>query len=308
MSERQRGLGRGLAALLGETPTDAPLVEPGSTGEGGAATLPAGVREVPIELISRNPDQPRKVFTEAEIDDLTNSIREKGVLQPILVRPAPSGGAGYQVVAGERRWRASQRAGLRAVPVIVRELDDLEVLEIGIVENVQRADLNAIEEALAYKALMERFARTQDAIAQVVGKSRSHVANTLRLLQLPEEVRDHVMFGRLSAGHARAIATAPDPAALAEQVIAGGLSVRQAEALARTALERPKREGSSSQSGAVTDADTLALAQELEETLGLQVALRDSGKGSGEVVIRYQTFEQLDALCSRLTRSSPGEG
>jgi ParB family chromosome partitioning protein len=309
MSERQRGLGRGLAALLGETPTDAPLVEPGAGGEGGAAAASnPGVREVPIELITRNPDQPRKVFTEAEIDDLTNSIREKGVLQPVLVRPAPSG-EGYQLVAGERRWRASQRAGLRAVPVIVRELDDLEVLEIGIVENVQRADLNAIEEALAYKALMERFARTQDAIAQVVGKSRSHVANTLRLLQLPEEVRDHVMFGRLSAGHARAIATAPDPAALAEQVIAGGLSVRQAESLARTALERPKREGSSSsQPGAVTDADTLALAQELEETLGLQVMLKDSGRGSGEVVIRYQTFEQLDALCSRLTRSSPGEG
>jgi ParB family chromosome partitioning protein len=307
MSERQRGLGRGLAALLGETPTDAPLVEPGAAGEGGATAAGNGVREVPIELITRNPDQPRKVFTEAEIDDLTNSIREKGVLQPILVRPAPSG-EGYQVVAGERRWRAAQRAGLRAVPVIVRELDDLEVLEIGIVENVQRADLNAIEEALAYKALMERLARTQDAIAQVVGKSRSHVANTLRLLQLPEEVRDHVMFGRLSAGHARAIATAPDPGALAEKVIAGGLSVRQAESLARTALERPKRAGASSQTGAVTDADTLALAQELEETLGLQVQLRDSGKGTGEVVIRYQTFEQLDALCSRLTRSSSGEG
>lgn len=313
MSERQRGLGRGLAALLSdaalaETVQDAPAAAAGEAAAGPAAGERGGVRETPIELIAPNPDQPRKVFTEAEIDDLTASIREKGVLQPLLVRPAPKG-EGWQLVAGERRWRAAQRAGLKAVPVIVRELDDLEVLEIGIVENVQRADLNPIEEAMAYKALMERFARTQDAIAQVVGKSRSHVANTLRLLQLPEEVRDHVMFGRLSAGHARAIATAPDPAALAEQVIAGGLSVRQAESLARTALERPKREGSSSsQPGAVTDADTLALAQELEETLGLQVMLKDSGRGSGEVVIRYQTFEQLDALCSRLTRSSPGEG
>jgi ParB family transcriptional regulator, chromosome partitioning protein len=290
-------LGRGLAALLNETPTDAPLVAEAAVEAASAG----GPREVPIELIVRNPEQPRKVFAEAEIDELTASIREKGVLSPLLVRPAPTG-EGWQLVAGERRWRASQRAGLKVVPVIVRELDDLEVLEIGIVENVQRADLNAIEEALAYKALMERFARTQDAIAQVVGKSRSHVANTLRLLQLPEEVRDHVLFGRLSAGHARAIATAEDPIGLAEKVIAGGLSVRQAEGLARSAGDRSKRGPAAQPSGQAGDADTRALAQELEETLGLQVVLRDSGKGSGELVIRYQTFEQLDGLCSRLSK------
>jgi ParB family chromosome partitioning protein len=303
MSERQRGLGRGLAALLSDAALAETVHETPATGEATAAAGAerSGGREIPIELIQRNPDQPRKVFTEAEIDDLTASIREKGVLSPLLVRPAPSG-EGYQLVAGERRWRASQRAGLKTVPVIVRELDDLEVLEIGIVENVQRADLNPIEEAMAYKSLMERFARTQDAIAQVVGKSRSHVANTLRLLQLPDEVRDHVLFNRLSAGHARAIATAEDPAALAEKVIATGMSVRQAESLARTA--GTKRSGSSGRSGAAADADTLALAQELEHSLGLQVVLRDTGKGSGELVIRYQTFEQLDALCGRLTKTA----
>jgi ParB family chromosome partitioning protein len=308
MSERQRGLGRGLAALLSdaalaETIQEAPAAQAGGEPAAAAAER-GGVRETPIELIQRNPDQPRKVFTEAEIDDLTASIREKGVLSPLLVRPAPSG-EGWQLVAGERRWRASQRAGLKTVPVIVRELDDLEVLEIGIVENVQRADLNPIEEAMAYKALMERFARTQDAIAQVVGKSRSHVANTLRLLQLPEEVRDHVLFGRLSAGHARAIATAADPAGLAEKVIAAGMSVRQAETLART--EGTKRPASPSQAGAGPNADTLALAQELENALGLQVVLRDTGKGAGELVIRYQTFEQLDALCGRLTKTAAAE-
>jgi ParB family transcriptional regulator, chromosome partitioning protein len=302
MSERQRGLGRGLAALL----SDAALAEtvqeaPAGAEAPAAAAERGGVRETAIELITPNPDQPRKVFTEAEIDDLTASIREKGVLQPLLVRPAPKG-EGWQLVAGERRWRAAQRAGLKAVPVIVRELDDLEVLEIGIVENVQRADLNPIEEAMAYKALMERFARTQDAIAQVVGKSRSHVANTLRLLQLPDEVRDHVLFGRLSAGHARAIATARDPASLAEKVIASGMSVRQAESLARTA--GTKRPGSPSQGGGGSDADTLALVQDLEQALGLQVVLRDTGKGAGELTIRYQTFEQLDALCGRLTKTA----
>jgi ParB family chromosome partitioning protein len=288
-------LGRGLAALLGDA----------AEAQGASAEAPAagqgGVREVPIELIVRNPDQPRKVFAEAEIDELTASIREKGVLQPLLVRAAPGGEEGWQLVAGERRWRAAQRAGLRAVPVLVRELDDLEVLEIGIVENVQRADLNPIEEAMAYKALMDRFARTQDAIAQVVGKSRSHVANTLRLLQLPDEVKDHVLFGRLSAGHARAIATAPNAPELADKVIAGGLSVRQAEGLARAATERPKRP-QPGRAAPEASADNQSLEQDLEEALGLQVKLRDHGD-FGEVTIRYETLEQLDDLCRRLTRA-----
>jgi ParB family chromosome partitioning protein len=295
MSERQRGLGRGLSALLGEAAAEVAAGE-----ERGAP--PAGVRELPIELLHRNPDQPRKVFTESEVDELAASIRERGVLQPILVRPSPRTEGEYQIVAGERRWRAAQKAALRSVPVIVRELDDIEVLEIGIIENVQRADLNAIEEAQAYRALMDRFGRTQDAVAQVVGKSRSHVANTLRLLALPETVQDHVLAGRLSAGHARAIATAPDPAALADRVIAEGMSVRQAEVLARDAAERPRRETAPrSGSGAAKNADTRALETDLAEILGIEVAVNDRG-GKGELVLRYATLEQLDDLCRRLMR------
>lgn len=298
MSERpQRGLGRGLAALLG----DAPVAETSTAAE--AEVLAAGAREIPIELIGRNPDQPRKVFTEAEIDELAASIREKGVLQPVLVRPAAGGAEGYQLVAGERRWRAAQKVGLKAIPALVRELDDLEVLEIGIVENVQRADLNAIEEAMAYKALQDRFARTQDAIAQVVGKSRSHVANTLRLLNLPHDVQDHVLYGRLSAGHARAIATAAHPGELAERVIAGGLSVRQAEKLVREASSPAKARKSrfGGEGEAAASADVGSFERDLSEELGLKVVLKDRGE-AGELTIHYDSLEQLDDLCRRLTR------
>jgi ParB family chromosome partitioning protein len=297
MTERHRGLGRGLSALLGEAATETVVAE-------GAPPAAGGVRELPIELIRQNPDQPRKVFTDAEIDELTASIREKGVLQPVLVRPAPHHSGEYQLVAGERRWRAAQKAGLRAVPALVRELDDIEVLEVAIVENVQRADLNAIEEAMAYRALVERFGRTQDAVAQVVGKSRSHVANTMRLLALPDTVREHVMQGRLSAGHARAIATASDPAELAEKVITGGLSVRQAEALARTsAAPRPSSGGE--KAPAHKSADTRALEQDLADVLGLEVELSDRGAKGGALTIRYTTLEQLDDLCRRLMRAAP---
>jgi ParB family chromosome partitioning protein len=302
MSERpQRGLGRGLAALLGDAPAaDAPAVAALDAAE--VAQLAAGAREIPIELIARNPDQPRKVFTEAEIDELAASIREKGVLQPVLVRPAP-GGEGWQLVAGERRWRAAQKAGLKAIPALVRELDDLEVLEIGIVENVQRADLNAIEEAMAYKALQDRFARTQDAIAQVVGKSRSHVANTLRLLNLPDAVQDHVLFGRLSAGHARAIATAADPGGLAERVIAGGLSVRQAEKLAREASQpaKPRLGKTPGAADGSARADIGVFERDLAEELGMRVVLKDRGD-AGELTIHYDSLEQLDELCRRMMR------
>lgn len=301
MSERQRGLGRGLSALLGEAVVETPV-----TGEVQAAPAsPGGAREVPIEFLSRNPDQPRKVFSEQDIEDLSNSIREKGVLQPILVRPDPSGARdAYQIVAGERRWRASQRAGLKTVPILIRELDDLEVLEIGIVENVQRADLNPIEEAQAYKALMDRFGRTQDAVAQVVGKSRSHVANTLRLLVMPDSLIGHVLEGRLTAGHARALANAPNPDLLAEKVVAEGLSVRQAEALAREAAERPNRgkdggsRGSKNGSGAKS-ADIRSLETDISEAIGLEVELEDKN-GKGELKIKYATLEQLDDLCQRL--------
>lgn len=300
-AENRRGLGRGLSALLGEA-------EGSPAGEGAPATATAGVRETPIELIRRNPDQPRRHFVEADLEELAASIREKGVLQPILVRPAPGAPGEYQIVAGERRWRAAQRAGLRALPTVIRELDDLQVLEIGIIENVQRADLNAIEEALGYKALLERFGRTQDAVAEAVGKSRSHVANALRLLNLPDEVQEHLITGRLTAGHARAIASAPNVAALARQIVDEGLSVREAEALARKAANPEGPVGGRAARPAIggargKDADTRALEEDLADVLGLEVAIDDRG-GVGELRIRYATLEQLDELCRRLTRSA----
>jgi ParB family chromosome partitioning protein len=300
MSERHRGLGRGLSALLGVAAAEVAVADE-------AAAARVGANEIAVDLIARNPDQPRKIFTEAEVDELAASIREKGVLQPILVRPAPGEEGRYQIVAGERRWRAAQKAGLRAVPVLIRDLDDIEVLEIAIVENVQRSDLNAIEEAMAYRALMDRFGRTQDAVAQVVGKSRSHVANTLRLLALPDEVQDHVLSGRLSAGHARALVSQADAVALAEQMIQGGVSVRQAEEMVREqSARRPGGGASSSGSGrpGAGAADIRALEQDLGDVLGLDVLLKDRG-GKGELTIRYGTLEQLDDLCRRLMRSGP---
>lgn len=292
MSEKQRGLGRGLSALLGDNQANVPDLP--ETAEIRAQSL-----EKPIELLRPNPDQPRRLFSEAEIDDLAASIREKGVLQPILVRPV-DGGKSFQIIAGERRWRASQKAGLKTVPVLVRELDDLEVLEIGIIENVQREDLNPIEEARAYRALMERFGRTQDAVAQVVSKSRSHVANTLRLLALPESIQDHVLHGRLTSGHARAIATADNAEALAEQIIQKGLSVRQAESLSRDAQNG--LETKSARSKPQPNADTQALEQDLQDILGLNVKLDDRG-GKGELRLSYANLEQLDDLCRRLMQA-----
>jgi ParB family chromosome partitioning protein len=295
LSDRQRGLGRGLSALLGEQVAEAVPVD--------GAPAPAGVRMAPIESLKPNPEQPRKIFGRAELDELAASIRDKGVLQPILVRSQPGLDGAWQIIAGERRWRAAQQARLTEVPIVVREMDDVEVFEVAIIENVQRADLNPLEEADAYRMLMERFGRTQDAVAGVVGKSRSHVANTLRLLQLPEEVLHHVRQGQLSAGHARALITAPDPAALAEQVVREGLNVRQAEALARRAAEGPKpgakaRAGGPSGEGS---ADVAALEQDLADALGLQVRLVDRD-GKGELSIRYGSLEQLDDLCRRLMR------
>ena len=291
----RRGLGRGLSALLGET--DAPAVE----GADAPPALPP--REVAIELLRRNPDQPRRYFPDVELDELAASIREKGVLQPLLVRPVADAPGEYQIVAGERRWRAAQRAGLRVLPIVIRDdLTDLDVLEIGIIENVQRADLNALEEALGYKALIETFGRTQEQVAETVGKSRSHVANTLRMLTLPGDVQRHLVEGRLSAGHARAIASAPNAAELAEKIVASGLSVRQAEALAREVgnpgAARPARPPAP---GRAKDPDTRALESDLSEAVGLAVEIEDRN-GRGAVTIRYDTLEQLDDLCRRLSR------
>ncbi len=290
----RRGLGRGLSALLGEA--DAAANE-----SFNAPAQPP--REVAIELLRRNPAQPRQHFPDLELDELASSIREKGVLQPLLVRPAAEAPGEYQIVAGERRWRAAQRAGLRVLPVVVREdLTEVDVLEIGIIENVQRSDLNALEEALAYRALIDTFGRTQEQVADTVGKSRSHVANTLRMLGLPGVVQDYLVRGKLSAGHARAIASAPNPAALAEKIVAQGLSVRQAEALARDgakpATARLARPGAP---GRGKDPDTRALEMDLSDAVGLVVEIVDRD-GRGAVTIRYDTLEQLDELCQRLSR------
>jgi ParB family chromosome partitioning protein len=284
-----RGLGRGLSALMDDASAGDP---PGGAGE--------GVREIPIELVHRNPDQPRRHFPEEEIAELEASIRDKGVLQPILVRPSPKTQGEYEIVAGERRWRAAQQAGLRAIPALVRVLDDDKAFEIAIVENVQREDLNAMEEAQAYATLMRRMAYTQDKAAAAVGKSRSHVANTLRLLQLPDSVQDHVLFGRLTAGHARAILSAAFPELLAQTIVEKGLSVRDAEALAkRTDGGAAKKASGPRRAGKNTD--TAALEVDLEDALGMSVDIVDRD-GAGELKIRYATLEQLDELCRRLTR------
>jgi ParB family transcriptional regulator, chromosome partitioning protein len=283
MSEPRRGLGRGLSALLDEA---------AAAGEGPGQAA----REVPMEQIHRNAAQPRIDFDEEGLRRLTESIRDKGVLQPILVRPSPERPGDYQIVAGERRWRAAQAAGLASVPIVLRDLDDLESLEIAIVENVQRTDLNPVEEASGFQALVDRFGRTQEEVAASVGRSRSHVANALRLLDMPAAIVEMLRQGRLTAGHARAIATAPNPIALAHQVVARGMSVRAAEALGRRALAEAGR-GAKPKPG--KDADTRALEAELAQALGLAVEIAHKG-GRGSVTVRYGTLEQLDDLCRRL--------
>jgi len=297
-----RGLGRGLSALLGEG-EEADAIRADAASASRPATSGAGVHTIPIELIEPNPDQPRKVFTESDLAELTDSISEKGLLQPLLVRPLPGETERYQIVAGERRWRAAQRARLHEAPCLVRELTDRETLEIAIVENVQRADLNPVEEARAFRQLVETFGHTQDEVARAVGKSRAHVANTLRLLALPKSVLSRLEEGALSAGHARAIATAPDPDALADQIIAQGLSVRAAEALARQASGSGAAKSAGSSGQAVPkDADTRALEADLSQRLGLAVEIKSQGE-KGEVRVRFSTLEQLDDLCRRLTQA-----
>jgi ParB family chromosome partitioning protein len=291
MAESRRGLGRGLSALLEEA-------QAATTAEARRA---AGVQELPIELIRRNPDQPRRNFDPEALQELADSIRERGLIQPILVRPLAGGAEDYQIVTGERRWRAAQLAGLHQIPALVRELEDLEVLELAVIENVQRADLNAIEEARGYALMVKRFNRSHETIAGIIGKSRSHVANTLRLMRLPEPVQAHLEAGRLTAGHARALLDLDEAEALAERVIASGLNVRQAEALARRArTETPAKAGRPRR-----NADAAALASDLSNALGLKVDVRAKGE-AGEVRVAYQSLEQLDDLCARLMRPPGG--
>lgn len=282
----RRGLGRGLSALMAEAGVE--------LTRDPAAPAPSPDRRLPIESLRPNPDQPRRRFDDESLAELAQSIREKGVLQPLIVRPLPGQPDRYEIVAGERRWRASQRAGLADVPVIVREFDDTEVLEIGVIENIQREGLNPIDEAAAYRALIDRFGRTQDKVAEALGKSRSHIANSMRLLNLPDQVQAMVLDGRLSAGHARALVTSADPVALARKVLARGLNVRQTEALAREAQAPTPKPAAPAR-----DADTRALEQALSAGLGMKVAIDHKGTG-GQVTIRYADLEQLDRLCEIL--------
>ena len=286
--EHRPRLGRGLAALLGDVPDETTAPQPSR-----------GVRTAPIEFLRPNPRNPRKSFSEGDLEDLAASIRERGVIQPILVRAIPKVADTYEIVAGERRWRSAQRAGLHEVPIIVLEVGDREALEIAIVENIQRADLNALEEAQGYAQLASEHGYNHADIARVVGKSRSHVANTLRLMNLPPHTRELLAAGDISPGHARALLAVGDPDLIADRVVAQGLTVRDVERLgenvgksARTAT-RVKPE---------LDADTRALEEKLGASLGTKVAIRHNGD-SGEIRIVFETFEQLDDFCRRL--SSP---
>lgn len=298
----RRGLGRGLSALM----ADVNLADEDEAPK--AQAEPAKPEAMlPIEKLVPNPDQPRRHFSNEALEELAASIREKGVIQPIIVRPSNRESGNFEIVAGERRWRASQLAQLHEVPAIVRELDDTEVLEVAIIENIQRADLNPIEEAQGYRQLMDRFGHTQERLAEALSKSRSHIANLMRLLQLPEPVQDHLREGRLSAGHARALITTDDPVGLARMVIDKDLSVRETEKLAKgpkTASATPSVKAPKGDK----DADTRALEQDLSANLGMKVAIDHAAGGeNGQITIRYEDLDQLDSLCRVLT-ATPLDG
>ena len=282
-------LGRGLAALIGDVGND----------KQPAAEQPArGQRRVPIEFLKPNPRNPRRMFSDAELGELAGSIRERGIIQPIVVRTVRGTADSYEIIAGERRWRAAQRAGLHEVPIILHEATDAEALELAIIENVQRADLNPLEEAAGYQALAEAYRYTQDDIAKTVGKSRSHVANTLRLLKLPEAVKAYINVGKLTAGHARALIGLPDPEAVAHQIVARELNVRDVEAFAQ---QHAKAAGKTTKKRerAAKDVDTLAVEKRLSDALGLAVTIETKGE-SGTVQIKYSDLDQLDEVIRRL--------
>ena len=291
-----KGLGMGLQALLGDVarPAGAPAGEP--------ATSRGGVREVEVARIRPNPNQPRVHFDEESLDELADSIRERGVLQPILLRPD---GEDYLIIAGERRWRAAQRARLHTIPAIVREIDESTTAELALIENIQRQDLNALEEAEGYRQLIARHGHTQDDIGRIVHKSRSHIANLLRLLDLPEFVKQSLLQGDISMGHARAVATADDPEGLTREIIAKGLSVRQAEERARRERSRPGPgaeigRASARNAAKAADADLEALERQLADILGLKVQVSHKGQG-GAVMLHYSSLDQLDMICQRLS-------
>ncbi|MBG0799321.1 ParB/RepB/Spo0J family partition protein [Methylocystis sp. L43] len=287
--DSRRRLGRGLAALLGDAAADAAPVE-----------RPRGPRTAPIEFLRPNPRNPRISFREEDLAELTASIREKGVIQPIIVRVIVGVADAYEIIAGERRWRAAQMAGLSDVPVVIHEANDKEALELAIIENVQRADLNAIEEAKGYERLGAEFGYSHGEIAKIIGKSRSHIANTIRLLALPEDAKRLVGEGAISAGHARALLAVADPSAVARRIVEKGLTVRDVERLAKDhALNvRPSK---SVAARPAKDADTRAIEKTLSDALGMRVELRSEGEG-GELRIRYESLEQLDSICRLLTQ------
>ncbi|WP_137388653.1 ParB/RepB/Spo0J family partition protein [Rhodoligotrophos defluvii] len=286
---QKKRLGRGLAALIGDGGSEEGFIQ-------GARSF----RQLPIEHLVPSPRNPRKTFRDDDTDELVESVRSRGVLQPLLVRPLDEGR--YEIVAGERRWRAAQKAGIYEVPVLIRELTDAEALEVALVENIQREDLNPVEEAEGYRQLMELYGYTQQQLADAVGKSRSHIANTLRLLTLPRPVIELLEGGSLSAGHARALIATDRPEELAERIIAQGLSVRDTESLARAVQEdrprtvKPRR-------AVAKDTDTVALEKRLYEALGLAVTITHRGEQGGDVRIRYKTLDQLDLICRRLAGS-----
>lgn len=286
---RHSRLGRGLAALIGDAGLETTAVESARKQ-----------RTVPLEFLSPNPRNPRRSFDENELEELTQSVREKGIVQPLLVRPVEGEEQRFEIIAGERRWRAAQRAGLPDVPVFVAELNDREALEVAIIENVQRADLNAIEEALGYQQLIDEFGYSQAELGSVIGKSRSHVANTLRLLRLPESVQEDLREGRLSAGHARTLITSDNPEELASQIVKGNLSVRDAERLSQNPDKIKNKSPKDTSNGHAKGPDQRALETALTDVLGLNVRIDHKGKKGGELRIAYKTLDQLDDICRRL--------
>ena len=297
----KRALGRGLSALMAD------VDQQKSGPAGGAPSQERADRMIPIERIHSNPNQPRRTFTQDQLNELADSIKAKGVIQPIIVRKIKGTGADYEIVAGERRWRASQIAQLHEVPVVIRDYTDTEVIEVAIIENIQRAELNPVEEAAGYRQLMDRFGHTQEKLSEALGKSRSHIANLMRLLNLPEEVQELLKDGSLSAGHARALITSDHPVELARKVVAGGLSVRDTEKLVKRAAQgdpTPKPAAAPS-SKTSKDADTIALEGDLSAALRMKVLVdHDLGKESGKIVIKYDTLDQLDDLCRILSSTN----
>ena len=295
---KTRGLGRGLSALMADVEADTFL----NPSAGRAADV-----VLPIEKLVPNPDQPRRQFIEADLADLAASIRTRGIIQPLIVRKSPKTADMYEIVAGERRWRAAQMVQLHKLPVLIREFDDTEVLEVAIIENIQRADLNPIEEAAGYRQLMDKFGHTQEKLADTLGKSRSYIANLLRLLHLPNEVLELLRNGTLTAGHARALITSDTPVELANKVIAGSLSVRATEALVKKEAAGGSTTGQSPTASrawvSTKDADTIALEGDLSASLGLKVLVEhQTGSGYGQIIVHYETLEQLDDVCRVLSR------